>query len=173
MTNKKQIAMDLAEKLNQIDRVKANCDDKKASVRIEVENFYPLFVTTGESLYNEHMLPPMPMLKDFDKYDSKRDNQIWTKVMKNLVTFYQQLTKLQIKNKSSKQVKPKIAKLSEEQLNKFYGNSSTRPLGAFLDACERVELYDENGRPYDAQQPILPDQEIIKLVNWWKAKQNS
>lgn len=117
MTNKKQIAKGLAKKLNQIKRVKANYDDKKASVRIEVENFYPLFVTTGESLYNEHMLPPMPMLKDFDKHDSKRDNQIWTKVMKNLIAFYQQLTKLQIENKSSKQVKPKIAKLSEEQLN--------------------------------------------------------
>lgn len=96
MTNKKQIAMELAKKLNQIERVKANYDDKNASVRIEVENFYPLFVTMGESLFNEHMLPPRPMLKDFDKYDSKRDDQIWTKVMKNLIAFYQQLTKLQI-----------------------------------------------------------------------------
>ena len=93
MTNKKQIAMDLVKNLNQIERVKAHYDDKKVSVRIEVENFYPLFVTTGESLYNGHMLPPMPMLKDFDKYDSKRDNQIWTKVMKSLIAFYQQLNK--------------------------------------------------------------------------------
>ena len=38
--------------------------------------------------------------------------------MKSLRAFYQQLTKLQIENKSSKQVKPKIAKLNEEQLNK-------------------------------------------------------